>query len=151
MMVRKLLLAVLTAAMLVALVPGAPASAHVCYRDSCTGLDPNDAGCSWDARTVQEYNYYGVNYEMRFSSYCDAVWTRVWSPENTSTIWGQVNGYNCYSKACRWIQYGVQAQAGTRWTKMIGLREYSPRIFQTCSAASHSGDPRYCGGFVTWG
>ena len=108
-----------------------------CYASSCTGYDPQNAGCSTGALTLESFVEYGIYYEMRYSSACYAVWTRVTTPGTgcLNLTWGQIMTYS------ERLIYGVQACGGTRWTRMISF-EYSVK---TCvSHVSSTGNPSYC-------
>ncbi len=119
-------LLVLLAALLigtgVALVPAGPALAAGCSATGCNGKDPMAQGRSSDATTIDEFSYGDVRFELRHSSACVAVWTRVTSGHNYNTIFGQIRGYTSYpsslSSPTARIE-GVQALQGQQWTRMV--------------------------------
>ncbi|MEH1124819.1 DUF2690 domain-containing protein [Micromonospora sp. CPCC 206061] len=61
------------------LLSAAPAqAAPACHGGTCTGRNPNKAGCSSDAVTVREFTRGPNRVELRFSPACRATWSR-WS------------------------------------------------------------------------
>ena len=122
------------------------ASAAACTAMSCNGKDPHTTKCDVGATTIDEFtSAVQWRYELRYSSTCNAVWTRLTTKSSgwcTSTIFGQIRGYDLSSHALK-ISYGVQAPcAGQRaWTKMISFPNYWIR---TCEATWFSGSPRVC-------
>jgi hypothetical protein len=112
-------------------VPATPALA-ACYASSCTGLDPNNQGCSPDATTWDEFTF-GARFELRVSIACWAAWTRVTSPTHYNTIFGQIRSNN--GKV-----YGVQATEGQHWTKMINF----DNLVRSCRSGWFDGDPIEC-------
>jgi hypothetical protein len=119
-----------------AVVATAPeASAASCYDRGCDGRDPQSSGCSADAYTVASKNitFGGPNglitlpVEIRFSSACQAQWTRLWVPSPSCSAYGGVcPGVSIY----RWAQGSYPAVSyGTSvignpysWTPMVGAR-----------------------------
>jgi len=107
-----------------------------CYAAGCTGLDPDAAGCSAGAFTLESFSDYGVYYEMRYSNECYATWTRMTAPgSGCNMAWGQIMTYS------ERLIYGAQVCGGTGWTRMISF-EYSVK---TCvSYVWATGAPNKC-------
>lgn len=65
------------AALLVAPGIAAPAFASVgCNGSSCDAQDPQSEGCASDARDLDEFTYYDLRVELRYSPACQATWAR---------------------------------------------------------------------------
>lgn len=122
------------------LVTSQPASAAAgCQGSNCTGKSPYAQGCGPSARTIDEFTYAGVRFEMRYSPVCQAAWTRVTTPRHHNTLFGQIRGGGHV--------YGVQAkiaQDGNQHsTKMIGTNH---RV-RTCRAVWFTASPNDCTAF----
>lgn len=120
---RFLLTLFMVAAMLSvdALVAASANASPPCSWASCNGLDPHAMGCDVGASTMDEFTY-SAYFELRYSSTCHAVWTRVTSQVDYNTIFGQVRAYQTYPTSLNsptYLVYGVQARAGTYWTAMV--------------------------------
>ena len=120
---RFLLTLLVMAAMLSATaLVAAPADAvPSCSWTSCNGLDPHATGCDVGASTMDDFTY-SAYFELRYSSTCHAVWTRVTSQVTYNTIFGQIRAYQSYPTSVNsptYLMYGVQARAGTYWTAMV--------------------------------
>jgi hypothetical protein len=120
-----------------AVVATAPeASAASCYDRGCDGRDPQSSGCSADAYTVASKNitFAGPTHlitwpvEIRFSSACQAQWTRlkVNHAPSCTVSGGECPGVSIY----RWAQgsypavsYGTSVVGNPySWTPMVGAR-----------------------------
>lgn len=114
------------------LLSASPASAAGCWGNSCTGKGPQVQGCATGARTIDEFSYLRVRFELRYSPRCHAAWTRVTSPQHHNTLFGQIRGGGHV--------YGVQAVSGQSWTRMIG---FNHRV-RTCRAVWFNAQPNEC-------
>jgi hypothetical protein len=114
----------------------APASAQTtrmtvgCYGDYCSGQDPEQSGCSADARTIVRTGVYGTGgtqwVEIRWSDTCKTNWART-NVLGTTLQAVQQTGYT----------QGYSNNNGTyAWTKMI----YSPVL---CVKGSISHPPYF--------
>jgi hypothetical protein len=128
-----LLLVVLSTLAVVA--PATPASAAGCNANGCTGKNPQVQGCSPSARTIDEFSYTGIRFELRYSSVCFAAWTRVTSLQHHNTIFGQIRGGGHV--------FGVQAVDGQVWTKMISFNF----LVRSCRAIWFDASPIECTAF----
>jgi hypothetical protein len=55
-----------------------PAQAATCTYNGCSGKDPQSSGCSSGSTTLKDFTTAaGVHAELRYSSTCKAVWTRI--------------------------------------------------------------------------
>ena len=117
--------AVLTATLLaglgiaVAPTPAAAAPAANCWGTACEGVDPELAGCSADARTIDELHAAGYHLHLRYSPACYAAWVRVdsdgyWSQNGTFRIERQ-------SPASYWHVTFGPGQTGRKWTDMFSF------------------------------
>lgn len=124
---------------------GAPAeAAPPCSWTSCNGLDPQATGCAVGATTLDDFTY-SAYFELRYSSTCQAVWTRVTSQVHYSTIFGQIRAYQTYPSSLSsptYLVYGVQARAGTYWTAMVS---YSYWV-RSCASSWFNATPIVCTG-----
>ena len=111
-----------------------------CNGASCEGQDPQNLGCSTNASTIDEFTDVGIRFEMRYSSICDAVWTRVTSANHYNTIFGQIRSYNLTTLARKKVA-GVQVTPGTHWTTML---QYSGQWVKTCEGSWFTSDPSVC-------
>lgn len=114
-------------------IPSNSALAVGCTRAGCTGLDPNNQGCSPDARTIDEFTYSGARFELRYSPACYAAWTRVTSPVHFNTLFAQI-------RSSIGQVYGVQVLEGQGWTKMINFE----RLVKSCAAPWFDASPYVC-------
>ena len=136
----------LVAGMVVPVVFAAPAQAATCNSSTCTGKDPQAAGCSPDARTLTEFTDGSFRVEMRYSPLCGAAWTRVSTPSGTpgwycNTVFAQIRGYN--SADTFQLNYGTQAACpGQKWTAMISFTYY----VRSCLATWFDASPYVCTG-----
>lgn len=105
-----------------------------CSGTGCNGRTPESAGCDGDARTIDEMSQGGARFEMRYSSACRAVWTRVSSPTHHNVLFGQITAWSG-GRATK--IYGVQAVRGQGWTRMLSST-YSTR---TCTAVWSTSAP----------
>jgi Protein of unknown function (DUF2690) len=116
-----------------ALASAAPAAAAPrCWSSSGTGENPQNQGCSRGSRTIDEFSYLGVRFELRYSDRCHAAWTRVTSRQHFNTLFGQIRGGGHI--------YGVQATEGQHWTKMIS---FNYRV-RSCRAVWFNAKPNEC-------
>jgi hypothetical protein len=100
MVFKKVIAVVCMIAGLVVLMPvTAPsaAAAAFCRGAECNGLDPDQTGCSSDAKTVREryVSEFAIDIELRYSSSCNAVWTRItnnWGFAGVAKVIGYYNG-----------------------------------------------------------
>jgi hypothetical protein len=117
--------AVLTASLLSALglvvapIPATAAPAANCRATSCDGVDPELAGCSADARTIDELHGSGYHLHLRYSPACHAAWVRVdsdgyWSQNGTMRIERQ-------SPSSYWLVTFGPGQTGRKWTDMYSF------------------------------
>lgn len=116
--------------------PAAAAAAVGCRAESCTGKSPYTQGCGATARTIDEFTYAGVRFELRYSPACRAAWTRVTAPRHSNTLFGQIRGGGHV--------YGVQAKidrdGNQHSTRMIGTNH---RV-RTCRAVWFNARPNEC-------
>lgn len=111
-----------------AFVPQAQAAG--CYGSSCEGKDPQDQGCSADAKNLTEITGPYGRYQMRYSPTCDAVWTRIVRDSGSGPslgAWLMISSFTCSSgtTSCwkRSYQWPVPIRAGaTGWTDMMYFR-----------------------------
>lgn len=143
---KVILLLVLVSLMLVGM-GSVPSSAAPCSGMTCNGKDPHTLGCDSGATTLDGFMYGSYHYfEMRWSSLCRSVWTRISVDVHgscTNSVFGQIRGYDLMNDRSLKINYGVQAPcAGKRaWTKMISYANYWVR---TCEAVWFTASPNVC-------
>jgi len=116
------LIALSIVASIAVVAPATPAAAVGCSGSGCNGKDPQAQGCSPSARTIDEFSFAGIRFEMRYSPQCFAAWTRVTNPVHSNIDFGQIRGGGRV--------YGVQAVQGQVWTKMISFSN----VVRTCRA-----------------
>lgn len=119
-----LVLLALVAALSATVLTAAPAQAVTgCFGATCNGQDPHEMNCDSDPglQTIYEFTY-SARFELRYSPACKASWTRVTSPVTYNTIFGQIRAHYTYPTSLGHptaLVYGVQARAGTTWTRMV--------------------------------
>ncbi|SBT41277.1 DUF2690 domain-containing protein [Micromonospora narathiwatensis] len=112
---------------------GSPAMA-ACSDTGCNGLDPQSAGCSSGAQTIDDFvapnGYY---LELRYSPTCYAVWVRV----NSQGYWDSSTSFWVERKDTggRYSNTFVSGESGSKWTKMWSYR-YLVRGGETVNSAS---------------
>jgi hypothetical protein len=98
--------------------PASPALAASCHDTSCNGVDPQSAGCSGGAVTIDSLSDQGFYLELRYSSACYAAWTRVTSQgyaDVTADFWiARYSGQ-------RYSGHFSSGETGAKWTKMISF------------------------------
>lgn len=147
---RKIMLLFVLVTLLMVGVGASPVSAAPCFGMTCNGYDPAAKGCDrapYGATTMDSFMYGPYHYfELRYSSGCNAVWTRISVDVRgscTSTIFGQIRGYDLNNSTSLKISHGVQAPCGgqKRWTKMISFSNYWVRA---CESGWFSGPVNVC-------
>jgi hypothetical protein len=116
-----------------------------CFAIDCTGKDPNEMNCQWDARTLEEFTE-EARIELRYSNACHAAWTRV----STSALHGQADCNTAYGQIWAYDRegrefgvFGQQAQCPgpqQAWTQMVGFGYY----VEACIAYFINSYPRHC-------
>jgi hypothetical protein len=121
--IATVLVIVISALLGVGAVP-TPAMAATCYGASCNAQDPQVAGCSSGATTLEGMSDSGYYLELRYSKACNAAWVRVTS----EGYWSQTGGFRLerYSPSSYFSGSFVAGEAGTKWTRMYNF-EYSLR------------------------
>jgi len=76
--ISTILIAFLLSAGGLVAVTAAPAAAAPCWSTGCNWLDPQNTGCSSGATNLDEFTEFEATIRLRYSSSCNAVWTR-WS------------------------------------------------------------------------
>jgi hypothetical protein len=113
---RLVLLAALLMGLVLAVAPAGRASAVACTWATCTGKDPQAAGCSPTGRTVREFTSVGVRVELRYSSTCHAALTRATKPDACcNNHESQIRGYGTKATLLK-IYYKQFPWDGTNWT-----------------------------------
>jgi hypothetical protein len=117
----------------------AAAAAVACSSSSCSGKDPQTTRCSTGATTLTSAQDPWVLVELRFSSACQAVWTRATmrsslnggTPYRAALVW-----YSCSaaSASCRKGWYVTKQdlwdKGDVAWTNM---RPFTPGWFRGCN------------------
>lgn len=126
-MIRKLLLLCGALAIVGGGVTATAAAADVapkvsCTYSSCNGKNPESAGCSSGAETVSVYQ---GDVELRYSSKCHAVWTRMTRGRTFDQSLGIESGYiDYYGHYHKQTAYNGNAGGNSSylWSKMITIK-----------------------------
>jgi hypothetical protein len=122
---RRVLVALLALGAMLVAGSGTASSALAvgCYGDYCSGRDPEATGCSADAFTIANDDFFANNHqldfiELRWSPTCKTEWARVRSDYGRSFNWMRVVQSTGYT------QWTIGNNGTYAWTAMI----YSPRL-----------------------
>jgi hypothetical protein len=133
---------------------GSTASAATCYGAGCTGVDPNTSGCASGAYDLDDIMYVGVRVELRYSSACNAVWTRLTNTDSCSVSpqyrlpLAQIRAYNTSSAPASALVFSRSAAPSgcgngyVWWSPMAG--SFSAYWFRACEAYPADGTPFNC-------
>jgi len=110
-----------------------------CYGSSCHGYNPQTMGCSSDAVTVIAGDYSGALVEGRWSSTCNAEWTRT---KNISGRYKYAAASSRYGCANYCYHFSVSSPAkiahGAKvYTHMVGPADSTPTL--SCGRVSDYG------------
>jgi hypothetical protein len=99
-----------------------PAAAAGCSSSGCNGLDPQAAGCSSDAYTLDTIwpDRGGIKLELRYSPSCYAAWARYYNAYDGN--YGRAEIHGCGSNFCyvnRKTIAGYHDETG--WTTMLSF------------------------------
>ena len=127
-----------------------------CSGGGCTGKDPGQQGCGYDATTNQDLyftNLFGyVNYyvDNRWSHNCQANWTRVW--DDNPNFWKNNCGCGPPPSMTAYVYYGNgqapsysyanSSSVGTIWTLMLNGAAGTPCTVSKGYVNYHSGITR---------
>ncbi|GLY38304.1 hypothetical protein Amsp01_043280 [Amycolatopsis sp. NBRC 101858] len=113
----------------------APALAVGCTYNSCNGKDPQSMGCSTGAKNLDQYtDNWGDYIELRYSSTCGTVWTRM---TTTNCQWakpvlevGYIDYYGHYTLQGRYSSAQGLCVEGPRqgWSAMSSSRRERMRF-----------------------
>jgi prepilin-type N-terminal cleavage/methylation domain-containing protein len=81
-----------------------------CRNYLCIGLDPVEAGCAVDIKTIKSTVVEGTKIELRYSPKCDASWSR-------ATAAQQQPGSTLYVEDIQGISYGSYVIPGDQYTQ----------------------------------
>ncbi|MFC8532842.1 DUF2690 domain-containing protein [Streptomyces sp. NPDC057249] len=144
----KVLPAVLTAPVLVALLPGSASAATY----SMDGKNPISAGCSGDATSVKRAAIGTSSWtlgavELRYSVKCHTAWARITLSED---VWGKaqiVRNSDGKSYNCTKLSYSSSLGSYTCYTAMVydkdPLSSYAEGWSQYDNVSLHSKTPSY--------
>ena len=107
------------------LLPAQPSMAASCSGSSCSGLNPQTAGCSTGAVVKKEFSSDSLTLQIRYSSTCRAWWARATTegPDPTCALYVNIIQLQQGQEAARQRlvgQHAMPCDGGTSWTYMIG-------------------------------
>jgi hypothetical protein len=89
-----------------------------CSSTGCNGLDPQAAGCSSGATTLESVrSKNSIFIELRYSSACNAAWTRY------DNIYGDAGTIYIRGSSHTYSKQAAGYAGETGWTKMVSFTE----------------------------